>query len=461
MIKTAWILLFCLSFSQNSYATQRTAKETAIDRLVVTRFAVNLKNKKNKQALTQFNPKFQSMIAQKLETKSYLKTTQFPKSISTQRRSKDYKKIAKLSGADGILAGAIDDKAVRIVLRSGSTGRRIAIWTHALPQSLNKKTMTKLAQKIVDSVVVTFPYRGFIVGRRRDEVKINLGKKQALKKGALLNVFEFQGKKPTLTSEKRKLGQVKIVKIGKDAAVAKIKNKSKKLPLYSKIAFNKNSTEPPTEVNQRYFDGMWGTLGTDFVFIDSYPSERNGDLDQRLYQLTLSPFLVAGFGWNKFVSEIKFGSGESDNNTVQFIMSEMSYEVFSYSWKNLGFIASPGVYYSNYTSSQKPDTELPLTNQTTTTGMIEGRLQWDITPRARVFGNFSILYPVISSDPVNGSSSMQSNGSKGGLGLRIDLSNHVSVEQVLGSQFIRYFFEDLTTVEESHFSLNTRLMVNF
>ncbi|MCB0394579.1 MAG: hypothetical protein KDD25_08465 [Bdellovibrionales bacterium] len=453
MLRLALGPFFIIVFGSLSVASP---KETAVDEVLVSRFTVN--NRSQKSIYENAAPAFHSFLTQTLKRKSYLDTTPIT-TIVNPKGSRDYfKKVARKKSGDAILTGSFENKSLSVVLKSGSTGRTLARWTFPLPKKADKGDLQKLAQDVVQTIVTTFPYRGFVIGRKSNLVKINLGRKQAIKPGTTLDVFEFEGANANFTSPKKKLATIEIQHIGESVAAGKIEG-PKTVPLYSKIAFDREAAPAEYDVTNRYHNKFFIGLGPSFVFVDTYASQRSDDIDQRLYQLTLSPFWNFAAGYNRFALKVMGGSAENESNSVSFFFGEGTFEVLSWSFGNIGVILSPGLYYSSFKSETTENADLPLTSQTSYSPLVEGHLNWDLSTRARLFINGALYFPVSSSDELNGSST--GNGSRVALGIRMGFGDHIFIEQSVLSEFIQYTFESNTTIDESHSSFDTRLFYFF
>jgi hypothetical protein len=438
--------------------SEEISKETAIDSLIVTRFEIATQKKRATQILTKSNPAFHDFLTKTLDRKSYLSTSKSDLDLGLNPSNKKIKKLAKKLEGDGLLVGQFDDENLIVLIKSGVTARTLAKWTFKLEKKLNGEALQKLAQEVVTTIVTTFPYRGFILGRKTGLVRINLGKKQAVKVGTRMTVFEFEGGSPTFASPKKPIGLIEVTQVGENAAAGKVIGNDQ-LPLFAKLAFETTTAAIKYENLRRYHDSFFVTAGFNLIFIDTYPSRRTDDIDQRLYQLTLSPFVNVGLGYGPFSIQAQQGQAENESNTVSFMMAEASYEVFGFSFGDIGVIVSPGVYYTNYETENTEDAELPLASQTTTAALIEGRLNWDLSLRSRLFFDGGIIIPVSAKDDVNGNAT--GSGSRIHFGIRILLGQNVAIEQSLFSQFLRYTFSSGDTVDEAHSSFNTKLFVLF
>ncbi|MEQ1875905.1 MAG: hypothetical protein ABL958_04610 [Bdellovibrionia bacterium] len=401
-----------------------TAQETTVSKVAVSRFDVD-KGAKPAIPVTEM----QQAITKVLNERSYVEALVLDKVVGPQDDSSKVVDIAKQRQVDAILTGEFAEDALKMSLRSGMTGRSLVRWSFPLSDSIKGKQQA-LLKDVVDTIVRDFPYRGYIMFVKGENVQLNMGSRHAIRPGVRLSVFEFEGARPTFSSPKTQLGEVVITKVSSNLAIGKIKVQSGTIRRYAKVDIFVAQIVNIQEHEIRYSRKPWASAGFDFQFLDTQTPDEPLDMKRRRYKLTLSPFIRIGGGFNRMVAFLSLGSASNDSNEVKFMIGQVSAEVFQAELgEETSMITSAGLTYSNYSATAKPGAIAPLVSASSYSGLIEQAVHYKVTASTRFYGFGQLLYPYFSSDDLNKSSSaFTSFGFGVGGGLRIYLFPNVAVE---------------------------------
>lgn len=443
-----------------SKSNQEKEKETAIDTIIVAPFRV--RNAENRLILGNRQQDVQKGIIQIINQRSYLAAESTFSEIAIAGAVSELKNLINNNPYSAVLAGEFRSQSLKLSLRRTTTGKTLQTWTLPLPSKLTDQTLKDYTVEIAQTVILGIPFRGFIVDKKGRQVKINLGKAQQIKQGDLLDVFEFEGEKPNYQSNKRKLGQLRVMRIAPQAAITEIQGTDNNIPLFSKVDFPKSEAPQLPEINQKQFDEFWIGIGGDLLFIDTKLSVVDDDLAQREYQLTLTPFLNASLGMGPIAADIQLGSAENASNSVSFLNAQLLYAVSSRMADRFGFVTSLGVGAFSVNSQTKTNAIFPLTKSQTVYPLFEQYFAFVLSERSRVFALGQLQIPKFSSDQVNGNSvPMGSFGFKTALGIRLLLSDSLGVENSINYQFSQLRFAQDKALQEVIFGVNIRAILRF
>ncbi|MBI4691786.1 MAG: CHAT domain-containing protein, partial [Nitrospirae bacterium] len=137
-------------------------------------------------------------------------------------------KLGKLLSARIIITGSIipEKKAQTIILRfidTETTAVTKVISAESLSGEIDKDTIGKIGNQILDWVKTDFPLRGRILSVTGDKCQINLGQIHGIKTGNRLEILKEQAKGSDLYAV---TGEVEIGEVGKDKSVASILNRT-------------------------------------------------------------------------------------------------------------------------------------------------------------------------------------------------------------------------------------------
>ena len=408
-----------------------SAQETTVSKIAVAKFDVE----KRKRAPIPVD-EMQQAITKVLNERSYVDAVILDKVVGPQEDSSRVVDITKARGVDAVLTGEFGADSLKMSLRTGLTGRSLVRWTFPTGSVLKDRSkQAAFLKDIVDTIVRDFPYRGFIMFVKGENVQLNMGSRHAIRPGVRLSVFEFDGQKPTFSSPKTQLGEVVISKVSANLAIGKIKSKSGNIRRFAKVDIFVAQAVNIQEHEVRYSRKAWVGAGFDFQFLDTQTPDGD-DMKQRRYKLTLSPFIRVSGGLGRLAGSLSLGSASNDSNSVRFMMFQASYEAFQ---AELGdetsMITSAGMTYSNYSASPKAGAAAPLVSLTSYSALIEQAVHYKVTASTRFFGFGQLLYPYYATDEINKASApFTSFGFGVGGGLRIYLFPNFAVESQIATR---------------------------
>ena len=449
------------SFSEGrriSRSTETAERETAVDTVLVGRFRIKTDGPRGASLQSGIGD-FQSLMAQYLETRTYWTTRQIDTELTLGADNNDVKALSSESQFTAVLLGEFRNRYLRMRLRRVSTGRALISWTVPLPPRLDKESMKALVKDVVDEIVSSLPYRGFVIARKGRQIKINLGKAQALKKGEDLEIFEFEGR--NFGREREHLADVTVVKIAPEAAIAEVPE-DVQIPLYSKVGFRDLKSTNFPDIDEKYFRSFWLGAGGDMLFVDTQASDTTPELQQRVYQLTLSPFMTVAGGYGAISVRASVGGAENASSKVSFLFVDGGYEFLRRSNEKFGFVTSLGLGLQKYTASNKPGAEFPLTSSQAYWPYIEQLLVYSLSNRSRISVGGQLQIPKFSSDSLNGSSqAIGSFGFQTQLALRLLFADDFGVENGITYQYSQFRLQDGQGVAEAIFGINFKTLYKF
>ncbi|HEX4926346.1 MAG TPA: hypothetical protein VFV50_19785 [Bdellovibrionales bacterium] len=433
------------------------AQETTVSKVAVAKIVPERREKPPVNL-----DELQQAIVKVLNERSYVDASVFNQALSPEDDAKKVvalMKTAKEQTADSTLAvltGEIKDDALKMSLRSGLTGRSLVRWNFPIAAAGKDKTKAaSLLQNVVDTIVRDFPYRGYIMFSKGENVQLNLGSRHAIRPGVRLSVFEFEGSKPTFSSPRTSLGEVVITKVSANLAIGKIKSQVAAIKKFAKVDIFVAQIANIQEHEVRYARKAWVATGLDFQFLDTQTPDTPIVMKQRRYKLTLSPFLRVGAGYGRLAAFVSYGSASNESNDVKFLMSQVSAEVIQADLgEDTSMITSGGLTYSSYSSSQKPGAVAPLASVTNYSGLIEQAIHYKVTSSTRFFGYGHLLYPYFSSDPENKEAKAFTSFAFGvGGGLRIYLFPNFAVESQIMTRMSNWTLSE-GSIQEIQYGLS-------
>ena len=167
------------------------ARETSIDRIVVGIFSANVADKQLAANWNKYKFEIQKTFLALLNERSYLDAVPINKEFALTENKDVISYEAQRDGVDGALVGEFRGKSLELAIRSGATGRTMARMSIPIPD-LAATPLRDIVSPAVDQVILSFPYRGFVVARKDNEVKLNLGKAEGIKPGTILEIDELE-----------------------------------------------------------------------------------------------------------------------------------------------------------------------------------------------------------------------------------------------------------------------------
>ncbi|MBX9767745.1 MAG: hypothetical protein K2X47_10775 [Bdellovibrionales bacterium] len=438
---------------------ERKQRESAIDKIVVATFRIDLENKKEIRFFKKSVDEIQKVLVEELNQKSYLAVSPLNQNLSLDEGRDTYKDTARETGADGIVAGEIRQNHVILSLRSGQSGRVLSKWTVPYVHPVTEGSFKDLMSDLVEVIVNGLPYRGFVTARKGRQVKINIGKSQALNIGQRIKVFEFVGDQNTFSSPQKILGEIEITRIASQAAIGKIIG-DKKIPLFSKVAFDFEDFKASTDVKYRYYEDGWASLGAEFLYLDTVVDPATLSTSKRLFQLSLSPFLGVGVGKKNFAFFGRVGVASNPSSDVLFLIGDASYELLRTTKEKMGWIFSGGLQFRRYQVTEN----IVVAGLAKTQWILpygEAYFHYTFSPRTKFFGAGKVLFPAMTQDEVLGSSNLMSFGIGATVGMRLDIGSRIGVEQTLNYERMFMSLANNTVLGEAQFGLRIRLFRMF
>lgn len=444
------LLCYSLTSGANDFSKQ---KSTAVDRLHVAQFRIRSQNETLRAAQTQI----QNAIVREFNQKSYWEAVALFNELPPKVSPADIANTPDTKEHSAVLLGEFGTKTLKIAIRRYPTAKLLGVWSFPLPKKLDRSTLPGVLRTMVDTIIADTPYKGFITTKRDDQVKINLGRRQTLKPGDTLEVFELEGE--NFESERRRVGQIKITRVSPEAAIAEIK--SGDVELFNKVSLSNQGLNSVPSFQRRYFEELWIGPSGQLMFIDTRISADTDALRRRQYQLTLSPFFGASIGWNRVALSAMSGSATNASNKVDFLFAEAGYEVLNRGEGRIGLVTTLGGGYASYNSNTKPGATLPLDSTTIFYPFLEQTLNFGISNRARLFGAAQLQFPKISQDKSGTSEVSGSFGFKTDFGLRMNLSNRVSLQNGLTYQYSQWSVKGSQSIAEVLYGVNGQLFYRF
>lgn len=430
---------------------------TAVDRVVLPHFRDLSSDPKFQMFFRRHRERLRKTMMEYLRSKSYLEI--IPVKAVFHKNLAAAKSIARKNKANGFFVGVMNDRLIRISLYSTRSGRRLDKWTFTVPKQKKMPFYKKMMLRIARDIVRSFPYRGYVIDSNKDRVRINIGRKDAVVKGDVLRLFEFTGKRPNFSSSKSIVGRVKVVSVQGKTAIAKNLFKSKKVPKFAKVAFGRSilSRNPSLREKSRFGRKGWVGLGAKSFYLNSQANIANANILRREYQVTLTPFTIISGGYGPFSTELTIGKADNELQKVSFLSGDLSYEVFKVDWGSIGWVSSAGLGFRSISVSADDPDNSALVSSTSYWPLFDQRLIYYLSPKAQVFGQAQLHYPVISNDEANGGNAA---GSSYGFvlrsGLRLELTDSLSIENSIGSRYVLFTYANEDALQEAEVSIDMR-----
>jgi len=199
----------------------------------------------------------------------------------------------------------------------------------------------------------------------------------------------------------------------------------------------------------------------EFYDINTNIGSATSNLQKRLYQAPVSTALDLGFGFSRFNNFILLSSLSNTSADVAVLQDTATFQIYAGGGRDLAYLTSLGLYYSSYSVSLKSNPTSILDSVTTYSPLLEERLVFILRDGMRPFIAMQIYYPVMSSDPDNGSSSVGGSfglGTEGGV--RVDFNKLTAIEAGVGAHYLSMAIAS-TGVSELEWSVFGRLLFTF
>lgn len=432
------------------------AKQTAVDRLHISLFTIKSQNETLQRVQTQI----QTALIKEFNSKSYWEAVPHYIELTAKASAKDIANLRDTKDHSAVLVGEFTNKLLKVAVRRYPNAKLLGVWSFPLPKAFTKAGLTSLLKDVVDTIVADTPYKGFIVQKRGEQVKINLGKRQTIKKGTVLEVFELDGQ--SFESEKTRIGKIEIIRVAPEASIAEITSGEDEIKMYNKVTIGTERLRSLPSIQKKYFEEVWLAPTGQLIYIDTRISQETPELRKRQFQLTLSPLVGLSLGWKRLSATAITGSARNSSSSVSFLYGEAGIEVLSRGDLKFGLITSIGGGYAQYSVSNKANAALPLASTAIYYPFLEQAIHYGLSNRARIYGNLQLQFPKFSQDETNGSSLVAGSfGLKSDVGLRLNLSNALSIQNGIQYQFSQWSLKDNAAVAEVIYGINGTVYYRF
>ncbi|MEK7357928.1 MAG: hypothetical protein AAB250_15870 [Bdellovibrionota bacterium] len=250
----------------------------------------------------------------RLNARTYLKAKPISQALSPGEKAPTLRPVIAKAGVDGLLLAEVGDYQVHWSL-IGPLGQVVISGTCETPGLGTEQELALTADRLVDAVAASVPYRSFITKEIGPDVyEIAMGSSSGVVKGQRLRVFEFSG--PDFKSSRSETGVVEVVSVNPDSAEVEAVS-GKKLGVFQKIAFEERargmSLQDPAPTKGHFL------LGGGLLTISS--DSPSAAYDNKVYRLSSTPALVLGVGFGK--TEITASFAQAQSTTEDLVFSEV------------------------------------------------------------------------------------------------------------------------------------------
>lgn len=431
-------------------------KDTIIGSIGVFEFHVNTKRPKLKAFLNKNQRNLSRVVSDLLNKNSSIYAKSMGRVFKRGKKQPKYR-------VSGIITGHFKGNVAHVQLRNTSQMRVLAEWSIPLERELSGQTLEKLSNDVVDAVINSIPYQGWVTTVSGDKVKLKLGRGHTIKKGDKLRLFQFASKKPTFSTQQELLGEVTITKINKQVAIGTLATEEDQtVPVFAKVALKGSKLSYFYDSKKRYGRRWWAAAGGQGSFFNTQSTNTDLAISRRLYQIILSPFINFAGGYKKFAMDVSYGFLGNENQETEFTFFDGSYEFSSWVDNKYGYVITLGFGGSNISVTPKPGQATTLNKSSSLYFSGQQYINWVFSPRGRIFVHAGLLYPIYSIDPENGQNLAHfSVGARGGVGLRVHASDNIAFETSIVNDYSLLTFQGDRTIAESHFTIGTKVYTFF
>lgn len=467
-------------------AVVNPSRETSISRMMIPIFKARVLNKNLEDGWNKKAREIQQNLVNLFNSKSFLEAAPTNRDYSFDANEKTIINETQQDGGDSILLGEFQGQSLELSVKTATTGRTLAQVSVPVLDFSHQSTQN-ITAPIVDAVVASIRYMGFIVAIHGNEAKINVGKSQGVQPGTKFEIFDFIGGKPTFSSDTHKIGELKVTKVANNSALGEtvaiggpvlpysklqlLASEAQKSPVIEKAQTErsaeknseKNVEENPDHTAYRESPGLWTSLGLGFFYVDTeVTAGASSSIQERIFEVPLSPCLDVGLGYSHLSIEALVSSLSNSSSNVTFLQGTAWFQLYSVSSKKLEMLTSLGVYYSQYSVTQNQNPTNLLISTSTYSPVFEERIHWLTSPKSKYYGALRGYFPVMANDAVNGSSATaKSFGVGAELAWQHSWAKHAAI--TLGAQS-HYFITQTQSgagINEFEYSLFTRLSLLF
>lgn len=443
------ILFFVFStiIAWPTLAAAQLSRATALGTIGVGSFA-DARGKRVESASSALT----SAVVARLNARTYLKAKATGSVLSPAEKQNTLKTAIAKAGVDGLLVGEVLEQDVRWSL-VGPLGQELAGGKVEMP-GLGEKELALTADRIVDNVAASVPYRTFITKEIGPDVyEINMGSAGGFAKGQRLRVFDLEG--ADFKSKRVETGVVEVVAVQEWTAEVEAVSGFEKIKPFQKIAFEERARGMalPDPVPSR----GWAALGGGLLTIAS--DSPAPAYDNKVYRVNSTPMFMLGLAYRKW--ELQAGFAQAQNTTEDLIFSEilLDREIWAsgkalWNWRVLGglrvanyMVTSDSVLGSQLESNMGASPRVSATIERYLGGPLSFLLGAEAMP---------LMYYSKSS-----SNLLFSYGGGASAGLRFDFSPRIGLDITGRLQTFRRPVDGNSAVQERHSNVNAMLKVRF
>jgi hypothetical protein len=395
-------------------------------------------------------------VVQLLNVRSYLKAEAFDKDLPTKPDL--IRDAVKKAACNGFILGTIRKNELALELRSATSLRVISLWKIPLPAGVKEKDKIPLTflEEVVQNIVTSIPYRGFILSSRNNHVRLNFGKSADVQIGKELKVFDFEGNKPTFSSTRKFIGTIRIKSVTENTAVAEIIDSEQPIDEYAKIAFDEYDLKYTTPTRSSSASHFWMGAGGSSLYLSSSGSESDPDLNKRLTKINLTPFVNLSMGQSRWRFNAAAGKADNTSQGLTLISASTTVDFISRSKHRWTFNTGFGVGAVTQTVQAKIG-EASLASYQSYYPIISESANWIISSRGRIFSTIELHYPYYSSDENGLKSSLAvSYGLLLSAGLHLDLGRRWALESLFTNDYSHQKIDGNGSTTQNIFYLTMR-----
>lgn len=368
--------------------------------------------------------------------------------------------VSEASGAnlDAVLLGEVDhEEGLVMRLSSGASGRgleTIKVPINNVPGDAGQRGA--IVDRIVDAVVRSIPYRGYVVKvNGGDGIVINLGSQHGLLPGMRLKIFEFVGDPPSFRSERSQLAEIEITAVrGPAVSVARLVSGKGPVEPFSKIGFDDRTIAMVSETEEPL---------RNWVFVGGHVLSIGGDAapqySRYVYTLSSTPSAAVGIGIGRFELRALYGQAKNSELSVAYTEAIALLEVWRKTSGFTDYIFGLGARYGAFNATSVAATQGEIQSTSAISPAFSVGLEHSLRSRTKLFANLQVYWPIFNSG--SGSSPIFSSGGGLNVGGRVELNRHVGVELGGTLKFFRRLVDGESSVQDRQSSIYGGLVFMF
>lgn len=430
-----------------------SARETALRKIAITPFLVQ--KPLNSEVTPQQAQELAQQISRELSLKSYFKSEVVEGSGLSRSGREELVKRMRASDVDAVVTGALSQTGATFFMISKNGERLVSTEVPMRLRLVKPGTLKTLGSEIVDEIVRSVPYRGFLTKEIEDGVfELNIGSDLGVAKGQKFRVFDFGTS--DLKSSRIDRGEVEVIEVQPGTSVVETTSNNHQLKPFMKIGFDEYArgmvvqTQTPTR--------GYGLIGGEMISVSGSSDPQFAD---RSYNMKSTPGLALGFGWNK--TSIRAVLAQARNDDVDLVYTEVVglYRLWDKTNGFNSYSLSAGARIARFGVTTRRAVITPLESSTSFAPAFDVR--WDrlIGGPVHLFVGGNLYYPMFNSGNGAGSSFIFAYGAGGDFGASIDLSQRLSLDFGAKVHFIRRPIEGQSAVQERYSQLFADLIARF